>query len=90
MNKTEFVDAVAKEAGIPVSHAEKALKAVIELITNELKEGNKVQLTGFGTFEAPIKKAHKARNPMTGAVIDIADKRVPKFIAGKTLKDAVK
>lgn len=89
MNKTEYVNAVAKEAGVSVSTVEKVVKAGIDVLTKELKTGNKVQFIGFGTFEAPIKEAHKARNPQTGKETMIDAKRVPKFKAGKTFKDSV-
>ena len=89
MNKSEFVVAVANEAGISVNAVEKALKAGINVVTKELKTGNKVQITGFGTFEAPEKPAHEAFNPAKGAKITVEAKKYPKFKAGKTLKDSV-
>lgn len=89
MNKSEFVAAVATEAGISVNAAEKALKAGTNIIAKELKKGEKVQITGFGTFEAPEKEAHEAYNPAKGTKVNVEAKRYPKFKAGKTLKDSV-
>ena len=90
MNKTEYVDAVAKAANITKAEAAKVIAASIEVITKSLKKGNAVQLTGFGTFEVVKRAARKGRNPATGKEIKIAASKAPKFKAGKVLKDSVK
>jgi len=89
MNKTELVAAMAKAAELPKKDAEKALKAFVDAVTDELKKGNKVQLVGFGTFEVSERAAREGRNPQTGKTMKIAASKAPKFKAGKALKDAV-
>ena len=89
MNKTELVAAIAEEAGLSKKDAEKALKAFTDTVTAELKKKGKVQLVGFGTFEVAKRAARQGRNPQTGAEIKIPAATVPKFSAGKGLKDAV-
>ena len=89
MNKTELVAAIAKEAGLTKVDAEKALKAFTETVSKELKKKGKVQLVGFGTFETAKRVARTGRNPQTGKDIKIPAAVVPKFKAGKALKDAV-
>ena len=89
MNKTELVAASAKNAEISKKDAEKAVKAFVEVITEELKKGEKVQLVGFGTFEVTSRAAREGRNPQTGNTMKIAACKAPKFKAGKALKDAV-
>lgn len=89
MNKSEFVDALAKEAGLSKKDAEAAVKAYASVVTKELKKKGKVQLIGFGTFETAKRAARTGRNPQTGKEIKIAAAVVPKFKAGKALKDAV-
>ncbi|MBQ7557324.1 MAG: HU family DNA-binding protein [Lachnospiraceae bacterium] len=89
MNKTEFVDAIAKEAGLSKKDAEAAVKAYASVVTKELKKKGKVQLIGFGTFETSKRAARTGRNPRSGAEIKIPAAVVPKFKAGKALKDAV-
>ena len=89
MNKTEYVEAVAKAANITKAEAAKVIAASIEVITKSLKKGNAVQLTGFGTFEVVKRAARKGRNPATGKEIKIAASKAPKFKAGKVLKDSV-
>ena len=81
MNKTEFIAAVAEKAEISKKDSEKALKAFVDVVTEQLKAGDKVQLVGFGTFEG--------RNPQTGKTMTIAACKAPKFKAGKALKDAI-
>ena len=85
MNKTELIAAIAEQAEISKKDAEKALKAFVDVVTEQLKEGEKVQLVGFGTFEV----AREGRNPQTGKTMKIAACKAPKFKAGKALKDAV-
>ena len=89
MNKTELVAAVAEQAEISKKDAEKALKAFVDVITEQLKAGEKVQLVGFGTFEVSERAAREGRNPQTGKTMKIEACKAPKFKAGKALKDAI-
>ncbi len=89
MNKTELTAKLAEKTGLTKALAADALNGVIEIITDQMKDGNKVILTGFGTFSVNERASRTGRNPQTGAEITIPAARVPKFKAGKTLKDAV-
>ncbi|MDH3258266.1 MAG: HU family DNA-binding protein [Deltaproteobacteria bacterium] len=89
MTKAELVAKISSEAKLSKAAAEKALNAVIKNITATLKKGDKITLTGFGTFSVSKRKARKGRNPQTGAEIKIKATRVPKFSPGKGLKDSV-
>ena len=89
MNKTELIAAIAEQAEISKKDAEKALKAFVDVVTEQLKEGEKVQLVGFGTFEVSERAAREGRNPQTGKTMKIAACKAPTFKAGKALKDAV-
>ncbi len=89
MNKTELVAAVAEQADISKKDAEKVLKAFVDVVTEEMKKGEKVQLVGFGTFEVSERAAREGRNPQTGKTMKIEARKAPKFKAGKALKDAV-
>ena len=89
MNKTEFVAAIADQAGLSKKDAEKALKSFVDVVSDELKKGEKIQLVGFGTFEVTERAAREGRNPLTGATMSIPASKAPKFKAGKALKDAV-
>ena len=89
MNKTELVAAIAEQAELSKKDSEKALKAFIDVVTAELKKGEKIQLVGFGTFEVIERAAREGRNPLTGEKMQIAASKAPKFKAGKALKDAV-
>lgn len=89
MNKTELVVAVAEQADISKKDAEKVLKAFVDVVTEEMKKGEKVQLVGFGTFEVSERAAREGRNPQTGETMTIAASKAPKFKAGKALKDMV-
>ena len=89
MNKTEFIAAVAEKAEISKKDSEKALKAFVDVVTEQLKAGDKVQLVGFGTFEVSERAAREGRNPQTGETMTIAACKDPKFKAGKALKDAI-
>ena len=89
MNKAELITAVAENADITKKDAEKALKAFVDVVTEELKKGEKVQVVGFGTFEVLERAAREGRNPQTNEVMQIAASRAPKFKAGKALKDMV-
>ena len=90
MNKTELVAAVAAKADISKKAADAAVAAVFGAIEDALKEGDKVQIIGFGTFEVRERAAKEGRNPQTGEKIAIAASKVPAFKAGAALKDAVK
>lgn len=89
MNRTELVAAMAAETQLSKKDAEAALKAFIDVVSAELKKGEKVQLVGFGTFEVAERAAREGRNPQTGKTMKIAACKAPKFKAGKALKDAV-
>lgn len=89
MNKSELIVALAQKADISKKDAEKAISAFIDVVTETLKAGDKVQLVGFGTFESKERPARVARNPRTGEQIEIAASKAPVFKAGKALKDSV-
>jgi DNA-binding protein HU-beta len=89
MNKTELVAAIAKKTELSKKDAEKALKAFTDVVAEELKKGEKIQLVGFGTFEVSERAARTGRNPQTGAEMTIAASKAPKFKAGKALKDSL-
>lgn len=89
MTKADLVAKIASDAKISKAAAEKALNSFVKNVTATLKKGDKLTLTGFGTFSVTKRKARKGRNPQTGAVIKIKAAKVPKFSAGKGLKDAV-
>ena len=89
MNKTELIAAVAEKAEISKKDSEKALKAFIDVVTDELNNGEKIQLVGFGTFEVSERAAREGRNPQTGKTMKIEACKAPKFKAGKALKDAI-
>ena len=89
MNKSELIDAVAKASGLTKADSDRALAAIVDTITKTLKKGTPVALVGFGTFKVSKRNARMGRNPQTGATIKIAARRVPRFTAGKGLKDAV-
>lgn len=87
MNKVELVAAIAEEANISKKDAEAALTAFIDTVEKELKDGGKVQLVGFGTFEVSKRAARTGRNPQTGEAMEISASKTPKFKAGKAFKD---
>ena len=89
MNKGEFVEALADRLDISRAQAERALTGVLEIVSEQLVNGEKVAFTGFGSFEFSKRAARTGRNPQTGAAIKIAASKVPKFSAGATLKAAV-
>ena len=89
MNKAELVAAMAEQTNLSKKDAEAALKAFIDVVSEELKKGEKVQLVGFGTFEVSERAAREGRNPQTGKTMTIAACKAPKFKAGKALKDAI-
>ena len=87
MNKTELVAAMAEQTNLSKKDAEAALKAFIDVVSEELKKGEKVQLVGFGTFEVSERAAREGRNPQTGETMEIKASKTPKFKPGKALKD---
>ena len=89
MNKTELVAAVAAKTEMSKKNAEKAVTAVLETVAETLAVGEKVQLVGFGTFEAREREARTAKNPRTGETVEVAASRVPAFKAGQALKTKV-
>jgi nucleoid DNA-binding protein len=90
MNKQDIVGKIAKDTGMTKTSAAAAVQSMIEGITKSLKKGDAVSFVGFGTFKTSQRKARKARNPQTGATINIPKRRVPRFSAGKALKQAVR
>ena len=89
MNKTELVAAMAKDTNLSRKDVEAVLKSFIDVVTDELKKGEKIQLVGFGTFEVSTRAAREGRNPQTGKTMKIEACKAPKFKAGKALKDAI-
>ncbi len=89
MNKGDLINEVSKVVKTK-KDAQAAVDCVLSSITKALGKGDSVSLIGFGTFKVAARKARKGRNPQTGEAIDIAASKVPKFVAGKTLKEAVK
>lgn len=89
MNKAELVAAMADKAELSKKDAEKALKAFTDVVAEELKKGEKIQLVGFGTFEVSERAARVGRNPQTKEEMMISASKAPKFKAGKALKDMV-
>jgi DNA-binding protein HU-beta len=89
MTKAEFVGKIAEKTGFTKADAEKAVNAFLETVTETLKSGDKVALTGFGSFEVTERAAREGRNPQTGETMQFKASKAPKFKAGKGLKDAV-
>ena len=89
MNKAELIAAMSEKAEISKKDAEKALKAFTDVVAEELKKGGKIQLVGFGTFEATERAARTGRNPQSGEEMNIPASKAPKFKAGKALKDLI-
>ena len=89
MNRTELVAAMAEKTQLSKKDAEAALKAFVDVVSEEMKKGEKGQLVGFGTFEVSERAAREGRNPQTGETMTIAASKTPKFKAGKALKDLV-
>jgi DNA-binding protein HU-beta len=90
MNKGELIEAVARNTGESKATADKVVNETLDVIVEAVVSSGKVQITGFGTFEARDRAARTARNPQTGQEIAVAATRVPAFKAGKSFKDAVK
>lgn len=89
MNKSELVDAMAKESGLTKADAKKALDAFTTTVGKVLKKGDKISLVGFGTYSVSKRAARTGKNPRTGAAIKIAAKKVVKFKAGSDLSGKV-
>ena len=89
MNRTELVAAMAEKTQLSKKDADLALKAFIDVVSEEMQKGEKVQLVGFGTFEVSERAAREGRNPQTGETMKIAASKAPKFKAGKALKDMI-
>ncbi|MGK2904884.1 MAG: HU family DNA-binding protein [Desulfuromonadales bacterium] len=89
MTKADLVNSIAEKAGLSKADAEKALKAFTDAVTDALRSGEKVSLVGFGTFSVGERAARQGQNPQTGAKINIPAAKVPKFKAGKALKDSI-
>jgi DNA-binding protein HU-beta len=90
MNKTELISAMAEKAELSKKDAEKALTTFTNIVADTLVDGDKVSITGFGTFEVTERAERQGRNPATGEAITVAASKSPKFKAGKALKEAVK
>lgn len=89
MNKQEFIDQLAKKANLSKKDARTAVDAMLDLVVKSVKRGDKVQLPGFGAFEASNRKATRRMSPQTGRRVNVPAKRVPKFRPGKPFKEAV-
>jgi DNA-binding protein HU-beta len=89
VNKAELIDAIADRLGADKRAASEAVDAVVDTITRAVAAGEKVAITGFGVFERQIRKARTARNPRTGAIVQLKKTAVPKFRAGGTFKEVV-
>ena len=89
MNKGELIERIAQEAGVPEDEAQRYFGAFERVVTEALKSGEEVRITGFGKFSVRERKAREGRNPQTGEKMEIAASRVPAFSAGNTLKEAV-
>ncbi len=89
MNRMELVAAIAEKSELSKKDAEKALKAFTDVVAEELKKGEQIQLVGFGTFKVSERAAREGRNPQTGETMQIKASKTPKFTAGKALKDAL-
>ena len=89
MKKKELIERIAEEAGVPTGEAQRHFAAFEEVVTEALKAGEEVQVTGFGKFSVRERKAREGRNPQTGEKMKIKASRVPSFSAGNALKQAV-
>ncbi|KEY91318.1 DNA-binding protein HU-alpha [Candidatus Photodesmus blepharus] len=90
MNKTQLIDFIAERVGLSKVQARIALEAILNIVMNTLKEGDQVQMIGFGTFKVNYRASRVGRNPKTGDQIQIAPLNVPTFVPSKTLKSLVK
>ncbi len=89
MNKTEFIERVAEEVDGSVSEAQRYFDAIENVITSTLKDGEEVQITGFGKFYIQERAAREGRNPQTGKKMNIPAQKIPSFSAGNTLKESI-
>jgi len=89
MTKAELIESVASKVDLPRATAERAVNTMFDEMTGALRQGDKVNISGFGTFSVSIRKARTGRNPKTGESIEIAASRAAKFKPGKTLKDEI-
>ena len=89
MKKKELIERIAERANVPKSEAQKHFEAFEAVVTEALKSGQEVQITGFGKFSVKERKAREGRNPQTGEKMKIAASKVPSFSAGNALKEAV-
>jgi len=90
VNKSQLVDTIANETDLSKKEVTAVLESLLDTLTEEMRKGNKITLTGFGTFRTAKRAARQGRNPQTGETIQIAATTLPKFKAGKGLKEAVK
>jgi DNA-binding protein HU-beta len=89
MKKKELIERIAEEADVPKSEAHRYFEAFEEVVTEALKSGEEIQITGFGKFSVKERKAREGRNPQTGQKMKIAAQKVPAFSAGNALKEAI-
>jgi DNA-binding protein HU-beta len=89
VKKKELIERIAEEAGVPKSEAQKYFETFEEVVTEALKAGEEVQITGFGKFSVKERKAREGTNPQTGQKMKIAVQKIPSFSAGNALKEAV-
>jgi len=89
MNKTELIERIAQETEVPTSEAQRHFEASERVVTETLKGGEEVRITGFGKFSVKERRAREGRNPQTGQKMKIAASRVPSFSAGNALKEAI-
>ena len=89
MKKKELIERVAEKAGVPKSEAQKHFEAFEKVVTEALKAGEEVRITGFGKFSVKERKAREGRNPQTGEMMKISAQKVPAFSAGNALKEAI-
>jgi len=89
MNKTELIERIAQETEVPTSKAQRHFEASERVVTETLKGGEEVRITGFGKFSVKERRAREGRNPQTGQKMKIAASRVPSFSAGNALKEAI-
>ncbi len=89
MKKKELIERIAEEAGVPKSEAQKYFEAFEQVVTEALKAGEEVRITGFGKFSVKERKAREGRNPQTGEKMKIAASKVPTFSAGNALKESI-
>ena len=90
MNKADLIEEVRSETGLAKRASREAVGAIVDAITDALARGDRITLVGFGTFRVVTRKARAGRNPQTGGTIRIPAKKVPKFVAGKALKEKVR